>query len=72
MHHDGEYIAIKKESTTSPFVVDSFLLCNRHEKTEKTAAPALTRAAVFYNFYFLSLSYTAQSSRKRTLPVSIS
>lgn len=70
MHHDGEYIAIKKESTTSPFVVDSFLLRNRHEKTEKTAAPALTRAAVFYNFYFLS--YTAQSSRKRTLPVSMS
>lgn len=71
MHHDGEYIAIKKESTTSPFVVDSFLLCHWHEKTEKPrSACSDSRCGVFYNFYFLS--YTAQSSRKRTLPVSMS
>ena len=71
MNHDGEYIAIKKESTTSPFVVDSFLLRHWHEKTEKPrSAGSGSRGGVFYNFYFLS--YTAQSSRKRTLPVSMS
>lgn len=55
MNHDGEYIAIKKESTTSPFVVDSFLLRHWHEKTEKPrSACSDSRCGVFYNFYFLS------------------
>ena len=71
MNHDGEYIAIKKESTTSPFVVDSFLLRHWHEKTEKPRSAYFdSRCGFFYNFYFLS--YTAQSSRKRTLPVTMS
>ena len=71
MHHDGEYIAIKKESTTSPFVVDSFLLRHWHEKTEKPRSACFdSRCGGRYNFYFLS--YIAQSSRKRTLPVSMS